>query len=130
MAEAAGGGLDPVPSDSRGHGGELALEVNVADELRGFGFDEEQVFEEGGCGAEEAFGFFLSFGSGAVGFSNVEEVGVIGLTDGVAEEDERVGAAGEVCGEVEAESAADGAFRKAGDEGALGGLRLRATFGE
>ncbi len=53
LAETAGGGLDPVEADSRGHGGELALEIDVADELRGFGFEEEKVFEEGGGGAEE-----------------------------------------------------------------------------
>ena len=129
-AQAAGGGFDPVEGYRRGHSGQLFLEIDVADEVRGFGFEEEQVFEEGGSGANEGFGFFLAFGAGAVGFGDVEEVGCVGLAASAAQEDEGVGAAGEVRGEIEVESAADGAFGEAGDEGALGGAVGGAAFGE
>ena len=98
--------------------------------MRGFGFEQEQVFEERRGGAEKALGFRLTFGAGAVGFGDLEQVRRIGLADGVAQEDEGVGAAGEICGEIEAESAADGAFGEAGDEGAFGGAVMGTAFGE
>ena len=38
-----------------------------------FGFEQEQVFEEGRGGAEKAFGFRLTFGAGAVGFGGLNK---------------------------------------------------------
>ena len=107
-----------------------ARDVEVADEVGGAGDDEEQVFEQAAEGAEEVDGFLLAVGAGAVGFGGVEELGVVGIAEGGAEEDEGVVAAGEVDGEVDGEGAADGSFGEAGGEGAVVGLELGAALGE
>lgn len=72
LAEAAGGGIDPFKGHRGGEGGELVLEVDVADEVWSVRLEEEQVFEEGSGGAEQRIGFLLTFGSGAIRFGDFE----------------------------------------------------------
>jgi hypothetical protein len=45
LDEGAGGGVDPVDGEAFARGGEFGFEIDVADEARGSGDDEEQVFK-------------------------------------------------------------------------------------
>lgn len=124
LYEGAGGGVNPVDGKGRfaGEPGEFGFEVKVADEARGSSDDEEEVFNEAAQGAEKADGFFLTVGAGAVTLCGVEELRVVGFLKRGAEQNERVLAAGEVSGEVEAEGATYGAFGEARGKSAV--LRL------
>lgn len=130
--EAAGGVFDGGEGEGGGEAFEFGADVGVAEEFGGAGFEEEEVFEEEGGGAEEGGGFGLAFGAGAVGLGHAEEGGVVvqAVAFGGAQEQEGIGAGGEVGGEIEGEGAAGGTLGEAGDEGALAGAEVRAAVGE
>ena len=120
---------------------EFGSEVEVADEMRRAGDEEEQVFKEAAECAEEVDGLFLAVGAAAIGFRGVEEGGVVGLpprgrrpirevAEGGSEQNEGILAAQEVDAKVDVEGAADSAFGEAGGEGAIGRLELGAAQGE
>ena len=98
LGEGAGGGIDPVDGQILRQAVEFGGEVEVADELRRAGVDEEQVFKQAAQGAKEIDGLFLAVGAGAVAFSGVEELGIVGIAEGGAQQDEGILAAGQVDG--------------------------------
>ena len=57
-----------------------AARSSVADQSGGSGHDQEQILDEAAEGAEQADGFFLAIGAGAVALSDVEESGVVDST--------------------------------------------------
>jgi hypothetical protein len=130
LVEGTGGLFDPVEGEGLGETIDFGAEVGVAEEFRGAGLEEEDVFEEEGEGSEEGGGLLLAFGSGAVSLGHLEEGGVVRLGCGLAEEKEGVGAGGGVGFEVEAEGLAGGSLGEAGDEGALPGIYVGAAVGE
>ena len=81
--------------------------------------DEEQVFKQAAQSAEEIDGFFLAVGAGAIAFCRVEELRIVGVAEGGAQQDQSILAAGEVKTEVDRESSADRAFGKASGESAV-----------
>ena len=87
--------------EALGEAVEVGGEIEVADEGGRAGDDEQQIFNEAAESAEQVDGLLLAVGAGAIAFSGVEELGVVGLPECGAEEDERVLAAGEVGGEIE-----------------------------
>ncbi len=125
-----GGAFDPGEGGELRETVELRAKVDVAEEFGGSGFDQEEVFEEEGEGAEEGGGLLLALGPGAVGFGHAEEGGMVGVDEGGAEEREGVGAGGGVGGEVEREGASGGSLREAGDEGALRRVEVGAAVAE
>jgi hypothetical protein len=118
--KSAGSLVKPVDIEAAGHALKLGGHVEVADELRGAGGDEKQIFDEAAEGAEEIDGFLLTVCAAAVGFRGVEELGVVRFPQCAVEDDEGVLAAGDKGIEIEGEGAADGAFGEAGDQGAVG----------
>ena len=66
LVEAAAGVFDPGEGDRGGETLEVGTEIDVADQLRGSGEQEQQVFEEQGEGAQQGRGSGLALGSGAV----------------------------------------------------------------
>ncbi len=125
-----GGGVNPVYTYVLCKASDFGFDVEIADELRRAGDDEEQVFDEAAEGAEQVDGLLLAVGSGAVALCGVEERRVIRLAESGAQQDERVLAAGEVNVEVEVERAAYGSFGEARGESAVSGFEQRATPGE
>ncbi len=130
LVQGVAGIFDPREGDGGGELFEVRADVGVAETLGGAGQEEEEIFEEEAEGAEEGGGFLLAFGSGAVGFGHFEEGGVVGVRDGDAEEEEGVGAGGDVGFEVKGEGSADGSLGQSGDEGAVGGGPVGAAVGE
>lgn len=130
LVEASGGVFDPLEGDGLSDLFQIGAEVGVAEEFGCAGLEEEDVFEEERESAEKVGVFFLAFGSGAVGLGHLEESGVVRVSYGRADEQERVGSGGGVGGKIEAEGLAGGALCEAGDEGALFGGDVWAAVGE
>src|SRR6185437_7270383 len=112
LREGAGGAVDPVDVESLSHAFKLGLEIDVADERRCSGKDEQQVLNQSAQGAQQVQCLFLAFGACAVRLGGAEELRVIRLTQGGAQHDERVFAAGQILCQVETQRAADRAFRQ------------------
>jgi hypothetical protein len=74
-----------------------------------------------GC-AEEVEGLFLAVGAAAVGFGGAKSCEKSGSRRALAQDDERVLAAGEVGVDIEAEGAAYGSLRTFGRPGRGAGL--------
>ena len=130
LVEAAGGGFDPLETEDGIEAVEFWAEVGVADEFGGAGAEEQEIFEEEREAAEESGGFLLAFGSGAIGLGHLEEGRVVWFSGSVADEEERVGAGGDVGFEVEAESLTGCSLSEAGNQAALFGRDFGATVGE
>ena len=79
LVEGVTGAFDPCEGKGSGEPFELGAEINVAEEFGGPGVEQEKVFEEQREGAQKGHGFLLAIGSGAVGFSHLEESGVVGF---------------------------------------------------
>ena len=108
---------------------ELGGEIEIADQRRRAGHDEQQIFNEAAESAEEVDGLLLAVGAGAVGLGGMEELrNSPGPAERGAEKDEGILAAGEVGGEIDGEGAADGAFGEPGSKGAVMGLELGAAL--
>ena len=79
LVEGVTGAFDPGEGKGGGEAFELGAQVGVAEEFGGARVEQEEVFEQQREGAEERVGFLLAFGACAVGFSHLEESGVVGF---------------------------------------------------
>ena len=107
-----------------------AAMIEVADQVRRAGHDQQQVFNQAAEGAQQVDGLLLAVGAGAIALRGVEELRIVRFAQGGAQQDERVLAAGEIDAEVDGEGAAHGALGQAGGKGAVLGLssgRRRAS---
>lgn len=130
LDEGAGGAVDPVDGEAFREAGEFGVQIEVADERRGSGHDEQQVLNEAAEGAEQVEGLLLAVGAAAVGVRGAEEAGEIRFPQRVADEQQSILAAGEVDAEVEGDGAADGALSEASGQGAVAGVQLWPALGE
>jgi len=73
LDESASGAIYPVDGETFSKVGEFGSEVEVADERRCSGDDEQEVFDEAGESAKEVDGLLLTISAGAIGFGSVEE---------------------------------------------------------
>ena len=130
LNEGAGGIVNPIDRQVLGHAAELGGEVDVADEVRRAGNNQQQILKQAAGGAEQADHLLLAVCAGAELFRDLEELRIVGLPQRGAEQDESLLAARDVSREVDGEGAADGAFSKAGGQGAIRRLELGTALGE